>query len=57
MRFPFDFAPAYRLPALLVGVTPRTAYVDVVDRRFRVRFGLWRVDTPLSNIIEHEFTG
>ena len=31
MRFPFRFAAAYRPPALLLGITPRTAYVELTE--------------------------
>ena len=53
-RFRFD--PKYRLAALPFGVTPRTAYVEVADARLRVRFGPWRLDTPLSNIKDTQVT-
>ncbi len=49
-RFPFRFAASYRLPAAAFGVTPWTAYVDVDDERLSARFGLWRLQTPRSNI-------
>lgn len=57
MRFPFRFAPAYRLPALAVGVTPATAYVEVSGTELLVRFGLWRLRTELANIEGSERTG
>ncbi len=57
MRFPFRFATAYRLPALAVGVTPRTAYVDVTGTELVVRFGLWRMRTALTNVAGVERTG
>jgi len=49
-RFDFDFAPAYRLPALLLGVTGSTSWVELGAGGLVVRFGLWRLRTPLSNI-------
>jgi hypothetical protein len=55
--FPFEFAPHYRLPALIVGVTPATASVRVEDDELRVRFGPWSLRTPLSNISGTERTG
>ena len=55
--FPFRFAAAYRLPALLFGVTPLTAAVTVTDLELRVRFGLWRLRTPLGNIVRVHRTG
>ena len=47
-RFAFD--PSYRLPALLFGVTPATSRVVVEGGRLDIRFGPWRLSTPLSNI-------
>lgn len=57
MRFPFRFASSYRLPALAVGVTPGTAYVEVSGSELLVRFGLWRLRTSLANIAGVERTG
>lgn len=53
-RFRFD--PSYRLPALAFGVTPGTAYVEVTDTRLFVRFGPWRLDTPLANVKDTQIT-
>ena len=55
--FSFRFAATYRLPALLFGVTPRTAEVCVDDTMLRIRFGPWRVRTPLSNVVSTTRTG
>ena len=54
-RHEFAFAPTYRLPALALGITPRTAWVELDDPEaaapeLRVRFGLWRLRTPVANI-------
>jgi len=57
LRFPFKFDPAYRLPALLFGITPRTSWVEVGDGRLRVRFGLWSLNTSLDNVAGVEETG
>jgi hypothetical protein len=57
LRFPFRFAPAYRPPALLFGITPRTSWVQVGDGVLRVRFGPWSLTTPLSNVAGVEETG
>ncbi len=46
----FRFAPAYRLPGLVFGVTPATARVEVTGGELRVRYGLWRLRTPLANV-------
>jgi hypothetical protein len=56
-RFPFAFAPAYRLPALALGIVPRTAYVDVDEAEVRVRFGPWALRTPRSNVTGSELSG
>lgn len=56
-RFEFAFAAAYRLPALLFGIGPRTAHVTVTDDELRVRFGPWRLVTPRANIATTEITG
>lgn len=56
-RFAFRFAKAYRMPALVLGITPATAYVDLGDGTLSVRFGPWRLRTPLSNVVDHEVTG
>lgn len=57
MRFPFRFTPAYRVPALMLGITPSTAYVDVTDDELRVRFGLFTLRTPLANVESWEESG
>jgi hypothetical protein len=38
-QFPFAFVPRYRLAALMFGITPATAWVEVDDRDFDARFG------------------
>ncbi|HXT42859.1 MAG TPA: hypothetical protein VN748_01915 [Pseudonocardiaceae bacterium] len=55
--FPFRFAATYRLPALLFGVTSNTAGVWVDEAALRIRFGPWRVQTPLSNVATTLHTG
>lgn len=56
-HFEFAFAAAYRLPALVVGVTPATAYAEVDDDEFRVYFGRWRLRTSRANVAGCEETG
>ncbi|MDN5901352.1 MAG: hypothetical protein L0H74_14985 [Brachybacterium sp.] len=56
-RYPFRFTSAYRLPALLFGVTPRTAWAAVHRNELEVHFGLWRLRTPLTNIKHAQRTG
>jgi hypothetical protein len=51
-RYPFAFAPSYKIPGLLFGVTPRTAWVEVDDDRLSVRFGPWSLRTPLANVTD-----
>lgn len=55
--FPFRFAATYRLPALLFGVTHRSAEVCVDATVLRIRFGPWRVRTPLTNVVSTTRTG
>src|SRR5436305_12275405 len=50
MTFPFAFDPLYRKVALLFGVTPGRAAVEVADGWLDARFGFWRLRTPLSNV-------
>lgn len=49
--FPFRFTPAYRLAGLPFGVTSTTTQVEIVDRELLVRFGPWRVRTPVGNVV------
>lgn len=48
--FPFHFAAAYRLPALLFGITPRSARVTVGSDSLEIRFGPWHLTTGLDNV-------
>ncbi len=57
VEFPFAFAAAYRLPALMFGITPFTSGVSVVDGELRVRYGPWSLRTPLGNIARAELSG
>ena len=56
-RFDFAFAPAYRLPALALGITPSSAYVEVDAESLQVRFGLWSLRTDLDNVMAVHRTG
>lgn len=56
-EFEFDFEGRYRLPALAFGITPATAKVVVTDTELLVRFGPWRLRTPLANISGTQVTG
>lgn len=55
--FSFRFHPAFAALALPLGVRPETSGVDVADDGLVVRFGPWRVRTPLSNIVAATVTG
>jgi len=48
--YSFAFDTAYRLPGLLFGVTPATAWVEVGAGELQVRYGPWRLRTPLDNV-------
>jgi hypothetical protein len=56
-RFRFAFAPSYRLPALLFGITESTTWVRADPRGLEVRFGPWRLRTPIDNIDQLQLTG
>jgi hypothetical protein len=55
--FEFAFAERYRPMLRLIGVTPNTALVTVSDDELRVRFGSWRLSTPMGNVAGHERSG
>src|SRR4051794_20077506 len=55
--FSFRFDPSYRAAALPFGVMPATASVTVDGGELTVRFGLWRLRTPLDNVVGTEVTG
>lgn len=56
-RHDFRFTAAYRVPALLLGITGSTAWVEVGPGGLLVRFGLWRLRTTLDNISSTTLTG
>jgi hypothetical protein len=56
-RLGFAFARSYRAPALALGITPATAWVDVGDGALEVRFGPWRLSTELANVTDAAVTG
>jgi hypothetical protein len=55
--FPFEHEKRFALPLKAFGVSPERASVRLTDDRLQVRFGLFRVDTPLSNIKGVTVTG
>jgi hypothetical protein len=55
--FDFAFEPAYRLLSLPFGVRPSTAQVTMSEELLVVRFGPWRLNTGLGNIIDARLAG
>ncbi|GAA5121927.1 hypothetical protein GCM10023339_39430 [Alloalcanivorax gelatiniphagus] len=55
--FDFAFAPSYALAGRVFGVTPATSTVEVGPRWLYVRYGPWRLVTPVANIASTEVTG
>lgn len=56
-RFSFDHDVRFAAPLRLLGIRPGTCWVEVGDARLDVRFGRWRVRTPLANIAETSAAG
>lgn len=56
-QFAFDFDPAHQLSSLPFGVTPATSFIRVTEENLEVRFGLWTVRTPLTNVVGYERSG
>ena len=55
--FAFAFDPRIRVPLAIGGVMARTCGVRLTPDRLLVRFGLIRLETPLSNVIDARVTG
>lgn len=55
--FPFRFQTLFQAAALPVGIRSETAWVEIADDELDVRFGPWRVRTPLSNVASADVTG
>lgn len=55
--FAFEFHPRYRYLVLPLGVTPENSFVEVGDGEFHVKFGMWKIRTPLSNISGYQRSG
>jgi hypothetical protein len=47
--FEFAFAPRFSRLLRLGGITPETTLVTVTDDEYRVRFGGWKLNTPIAN--------
>lgn len=56
-RFEFDFDPRFRLPLMMVGVTPHTSTVRLSEDNLDARFGPWKFSTPVRNITGVYITG
>ncbi|MFK3984611.1 hypothetical protein ACI2K4_30090 [Micromonospora sp. NPDC050397] len=56
-RFGFAFARPFRLPLAVVGVRPDTAWVDIRPDGLTVRYGPWRLHSPLENVTGAERAG
>lgn len=55
--YAFAFSRGYALAALPFGVTRTTTWLAVTPLELRVRFGPWRLVTPLSNIAGTSVSG
>ena len=49
-QFPFRFTTPYRIAGLPFGITPGSAAVEVTADELRIRFGPWKLRTPLGNV-------
>lgn len=56
-RFNFAFAPRYRALSRPFGINPENAWVEVSENALDVRFGPWRLSTPLENVSDAAVTG
>ena len=56
-RFDFEFEGRVLPAAAAFGALPRTSWVEVDDVELRIRFGLFRLTTPLDNVVGAHVTG
>ncbi|MFN8023003.1 MAG: hypothetical protein U0Q03_15870 [Acidimicrobiales bacterium] len=56
-RFDFAYEGWTGRAATAMGLGASRTWVEVDDSEVRVRFGPWRVATPLTNVIDAEVTG
>ncbi len=56
-RFDFAFTPRYRALSRPFGVKPENAWVEVGEKTLDVRFGPWRLSTPVENVSGTAVTG
>jgi hypothetical protein len=57
VRFPFAFDRRMVPLSLLFGVVPMTSGVELDADHLRIRFGPWKLSTPLDNIADVRVTG
>lgn len=55
--FRFRFSRSYAVAALPFGVTARTTSLVVTVGMLCIRFGPWRLETPLTNVARTEVSG
>ncbi len=56
-RFGFDFEDRFRWMLALIGVKPSNTELTIDDEELAVRFGWWKLRTPVSNITGFETSG
>jgi hypothetical protein len=56
-RFEFAFARAYRIASRPFGIKPSNTWLEVGEQSLDVRFGHWRLSTPLENVTDAKVTG
>lgn len=56
-RFEFEFEDRVRPAAAAFGAVSRRTWVEVGDGELRIRFGFFRLTTPLANITGATVTG
>jgi hypothetical protein len=57
LRFPFAFERRVLPLSMLAGVVPLTSGVELDADTLRIRFGLWKLTTPLDNVAGVSVTG
>lgn len=56
-HFEFAWDARYRIVGAAFGVRPSNAWVEVDETELRVRYGVWRLRTALTNISSTELSG
>jgi hypothetical protein len=57
VQFPFAFDRRMMPFALMLGIVPMTARVELDAEHLRIRFGAWKLTTPLDNVAGVRVTG